>query len=48
MIENTSDKNQKVAVLNSMQSITSEEIADGTTYLSIMEDNLKVLKAALK
>ena len=48
VIENTRDKDQKVAVLNSMQSITSEEIADGTTYLSIMEDNLKVLKAALK
>lgn len=48
VIENTRDKNQKVAVLNSMQSITSEEIADGTTYFSIMEDNLKVLKAALK
>ena len=24
-----------------MQSITSEEIADGVTYLSVMEDNLK-------
>lgn len=48
VIENTRDKDQKVAVLNSMQSITSEEIVDGTTYLSIMEDNLKVLKAALK
>lgn len=48
VIENTRDKDQKVAVLNSMQSITSEEIADGTTYLSIMEDNLKVLKVALK
>lgn len=48
VIENTRDKDQKVAVLNSMQSITSEEIADGTTYLSIMEDNLKVLKAALR
>ena len=48
VIENTRDKDQKVAVLNSMQSITSEEIADGTTYLSIMEDNLKELKAALK
>lgn len=48
VIENTRDKDQKVAVLNSMQSITSEEIADGTTYLSIMEDNLKGLKTALK
>ena len=48
VIENTRDKDQKVAVLNSMQSITSEEIADGTTYFSIMEDNLKVLKTALK
>lgn len=30
-----------------MQSITSDEIADGVTYLSVIEDNLDVLKEAL-
>lgn len=48
VIENTKAKDQKILQLNSMQSITSEEIADGATYLSVMEDNLNVLKEALK
>ncbi len=30
-----------------MQSITSEEVKDGVTYLSIMENNLIVLQDAL-
>ena len=47
VIENTKTKDQNILVLNSMQSITSEEIADGTTYLSVMEENLKTLKEAL-
>lgn len=47
VIENTKTKDQDILVLNSMQSITSEEIADGETYLSVMEDNLNVLKKAL-
>ena len=47
VIENTKAKDQKILQLNSMQSITSEEIADGATYLSVMEDNLGVLKEAL-
>ena len=47
VIENTKAKDQKILQLNSMQSITSEEIADGVTYLSVMEDNLGVLKEAL-
>ncbi len=48
VIENTKEKDQKILELNSMQSITSDEIKDGVTYLSVMEDNLKVLKEALK
>ena len=48
MIENTKTKDQRICVLNSMQSITAEEIKDGTTYLSVMEDNLKVLKEAMQ
>ena len=48
VIENTRDKDQKVQVLNSMQSVTAEEIAEGTTYLSVMKDNLNVLKEAMQ
>ena len=40
-------KNQKVLTMDSMQSTTSEDAANGTTYLSVMEQNLSVLKEAL-
>lgn len=36
VIENTETKDQKILELNSMQSITSDEIADGVTYLSLI------------
>ena len=48
IVETTKDKNQNIVVLNSMQSITNEDIANGATYLSIMESNLKALASALK
>ena len=48
IIENTRDKNQSILALNSMQSTTSEDVANGTTYLSVMESNLNVLKKALQ
>ncbi len=47
IISNTTDKNQEVLTIDSMQSTTSEAIANGTTYLSLMEKNLEVLKQAL-
>lgn len=47
VIENTNTRDQKILTLDSMQSVTSDEIAAGTTYLSIMEENLKTLKEAL-
>lgn len=47
VIENTDTKDQNILVLNSMQSITSDEIKDGVTYLSVMEENKEVLKEAL-
>jgi zinc transport system substrate-binding protein len=31
-----------------MQSVTANEVKNGMTYLSIMENNLNVLKEALK
>ena len=47
IVENTAEKNQKILTLDSMQSTTSEDVANGTTYLSVMEQNLSVLKEAL-
>lgn len=44
---NTKQQNQKILSLDSMQSVTKEEIADGATYLSVMEHNRKVLERAL-
>ena len=43
----TNAKNQEVLALDSIQSVSKDEIASGTTYLSIMESNLEVLKKAL-
>ena len=47
IVQNTAGKNQKVLTMDSMQSTTSKDVANGTTYLSIMEQNLSVLKQAL-
>ena len=47
VIENTKNKNAETLTLDSMQSVTKKQIADGYTYLSAMEKNLEVLKAAL-
>ena len=48
IIENTASKNQKVLTLDSMQSVSSSDVKNGKTYISIMESNLSVLKEALK
>lgn len=45
--ENTHDKNQQIQTINSLQSVTAKEIADGITYLGTMQENLEVLKGAL-
>ena len=47
IIGSTADKNQKLLTLDSMQGTTANDIAQGATYLKIMEDNLAVLKEAL-
>ena len=47
IVQNTSAKNQKVLTMDSMQSTTSKDVENGTTYLSVMEQNLSVLKEAL-
>ncbi|WP_407446389.1 metal ABC transporter substrate-binding protein [Fibrobacter sp.] len=41
-------KNAEVLMLNSMQSVKDEQTKAGADYLSIMRDNLEVLKKAIK
>jgi len=45
--DNTSAKDQKILTLDSMQSVTSDDVVKGESYLSIMKSNLEVLKEAL-
>ncbi|WP_432651286.1 metal ABC transporter substrate-binding protein [Huintestinicola sp.] len=45
--QNTSSGSKKILTLDSMQGTTSEDVSNGTTYLSVMESNLDVLKEAL-
>lgn len=40
-------QNAQILTINSMQSITEEQIAEGVDYLSLMKSNLYVLKKAL-
>lgn len=41
----TKNKDQDILTLNSMQSVTKDKL--GTSYIEIMEENLKVIKTAL-
>lgn len=47
IIRNTQDKNQKILTLDSMQAVSAAKIREGITYLSIMENDLEILKQAL-
>ncbi len=47
VISGSKKKNQKILVLDSMQSTTSKNISSGTTYISVMEKNLEVLIKAM-
>ena len=48
VISSTESKDQKTATMDSMQSCTSQDVKNGVTYVKIMEDNLEVLREALK
>lgn len=48
IVQNTKNKTAKVLTLDSIQSTTLKQANAGTTYLKIMEENLKVLEEALK
>ncbi|MGN1134938.1 MAG: metal ABC transporter substrate-binding protein [Oscillospiraceae bacterium] len=45
--QNTSSGSKKILALDSMQGTTTKDADNGTTYLSVMESNLAVLKEAL-
>ena len=47
IVASTAEKNQKILAMNSLQSVTSQGVQAGITYLSAMEENLEVLKDAL-
>lgn len=47
IIASTSEKNQTIMNLNSMQSVNTQDIANGASYLSIMQDNLAILQEVL-
>lgn len=48
IISNTKNKDAQILAMDSMQTTTSEDVANGVTYLGVMEENLKVLTEALK
>ena len=47
VVESTQSRDQQILTMDSMQSTTAKDVSDGANYLSIMEENLDVLKAAL-
>ena len=48
IVQNTKKKNATVLTLDSIQSTTAKQAAAGTTYIKIMEENLKMLEEALR
>ncbi len=48
IVQSTKEKNQEILTMDSMQSTTAEDVEGGVDYLSTMEENLDVLKEALK
>lgn len=47
VISASAKADRKVLTMNSMQSVTADDVKNGMTYLSNMEENLNVLKEAL-
>jgi zinc transport system substrate-binding protein len=47
VIDSTNARNQRILVLDGMKAVTADDRKNGTTYLSIMESNLEVVREAL-
>lgn len=48
VIDTSDSKGADVLVLDSLQSVTKKDIENGKTYLSVMKDNLQIIKKALE
>ena len=48
VINKTKTKDQKILVMNSLHTVSQKDIENGVSYLSLMRENLKVIKEALK
>ncbi|MGN1094286.1 MAG: metal ABC transporter substrate-binding protein [Candidatus Neoclostridium sp.] len=48
IIDKTQAKNQSVVRMDSMQSVTNDDIRNGKTYVGTMQNNLNALKTALE
>ncbi len=47
IVQNTKTRDQQILTLDSMQAVSSKDIQNGVSYLSVMESNLDILKKAL-
>lgn len=47
VVSTSKSKTAKLLNMNSMQSVTSKDVNNGVTYISIMENNLETIKTAL-
>jgi zinc transport system substrate-binding protein len=47
VINSTTARNQRILTLDGMKAVTAMDIRNGVTYLSVMENNLAVLREAL-
>lgn len=47
VVQNTKGKDKQILTMDSMQATTAEDVRNGTTYLSVMKNNLSVLTDAL-
>ena len=47
IVQNTRNKAQQILTMDSMQGTTAADVQNGTSYLSIMQSNLKALQTAL-
>ncbi|MCR4687072.1 MAG: metal ABC transporter substrate-binding protein [Lachnospiraceae bacterium] len=47
VVQNTQTQDQQILTIDSMQGTSKKDVENGTSYLSIMENNLEVLKEAL-
>lgn len=47
IVRDTGEKTKQILTMDSMQAVTAADVTNGATYLSVMEQNLRVLQRAL-